>query len=215
LDWQLPPRRLRTVVSARLDGNTTDNSDDGGGSNPAPAPPKNLQAATTRNDSSTPTFAAIKRLTRDTALATWTSQWKDRLNNDEGRFKIAKRFPPSFRAREHFTDTERSIYGRMLQCRTGHCFAGEYYADFVPSERMACPCGARRQSRQHIICECPQYENARRHLQKPNVELSLTDVLGTKKGLQALALFLRDTDAFKKATASVPNDELDDPRASQ
>jgi len=130
----------------------------------------------------TPTFAAIKRITRDTALATWTDQWKDHLNNGEGRFKIANRFPPSLKAREHFTDTERSVYGRMVQCRTGHCFAGEYYAKFVPSEQTSCPCGARRQSRYHIICECPSYETTRRHLHKPNEEISLTDVLGTKKG---------------------------------
>ncbi|EIW83489.1 hypothetical protein CONPUDRAFT_32911, partial [Coniophora puteana RWD-64-598 SS2] len=99
----------------------------------------------------------------------------------------------------HFTDTERSIYGRMIQCRTGHCFSGDFYAKFVPSEQTACPCGAPIQSRQHIICECPRYATAHRHLCKPNEDVSLTDVLGTKEGLQALALFLRDSDAFKKS----------------
>jgi len=43
-------------------------------------------------------------------------------------------------------------------------------------------------------------DHARHHLHKPGEDISLTNVLGTKAGLEGLAKFLKKTMAFKKTT---------------
>ncbi|EIW79124.1 hypothetical protein CONPUDRAFT_59503, partial [Coniophora puteana RWD-64-598 SS2] len=96
---------------------------------------------------------------------------------------------------------------------TGHCFSGEYYATFVPSEPKSCPCGAHYQSQSHILEHCPMYDHARHHLHKPGEDISLTNILGTKAGLEGLAKFLKKTTAFKKTT--LEHDENEDPLATQ
>jgi hypothetical protein len=44
-----------------------------------------------------------------------------------------------------------------VQCYIGHCFTGEYYSKFVPSEDVDCPCGKAFQTKKHLLRECPQY----------------------------------------------------------
>ncbi|KAG7445344.1 uncharacterized protein BT62DRAFT_859846, partial [Guyanagaster necrorhizus] len=52
---------------------------------------------------------------------------------------------------------KREIFGRVLQCRTGHGYIGEYYSQFVPSKDVDCPCGETFQTQEHILHECPLY----------------------------------------------------------
>ncbi|EIW81852.1 hypothetical protein CONPUDRAFT_102575, partial [Coniophora puteana RWD-64-598 SS2] len=145
-----------------------------------------------------PTFTAMRRLAKEATIATWKCLWQAKLNREDGRFRIANRFPPTLKPRPHFIENDRDIYGRMLQIRTGHCFAGEYYASFVPSEPRSCPCGAPYQTRSHILEHCPINDHARHLLHEPGKDIALTDVLGTKKGLKGLAKFLKKTKAFRK-----------------
>ncbi|KAJ6613598.1 hypothetical protein B0H10DRAFT_1630755, partial [Mycena sp. CBHHK59/15] len=106
--------------------------------------------------------------------------------------------PPAWKPKPHFTNTKREVYGRLVQCRTGHAFIGEYYAKFVPLERIACQCGERYQTREHILRECENYEQHRDLLRDASAELSLPDILGTENGLQALAKFLEASGALTK-----------------
>ncbi|KAJ7725504.1 hypothetical protein B0H14DRAFT_2253530, partial [Mycena olivaceomarginata] len=53
----------------------------------------------------------------------------------------------------HFQTLKCEVFGRVTQCRIGHCYSGEYYSQFVPSESVDCPCGEAFQSREHIIRE--------------------------------------------------------------
>ncbi|KAF8124842.1 hypothetical protein K438DRAFT_1649259, partial [Mycena galopus ATCC 62051] len=85
----------------------------------------------------------------------------------------------------HFMDAKREVYGRLVQCRTGHAFIGDY-AKFVPMERIGCQCGERFQTREHILRECENYAQHRDLLRDASPELSLPEILGTEKGLQAL-----------------------------
>ncbi|EIW76759.1 hypothetical protein CONPUDRAFT_63880 [Coniophora puteana RWD-64-598 SS2] len=103
----------------------------------------------------------------------------------------------------------------MVQCHTGYCFLGNYYTKCIPPKQPACLCGTRIQSCHHIICKCTCYKTACWHLCKLNEDMSLTDVLGTKKGLQALALFLHNSNTFKKMLTETPPTKTDNPRASQ
>ncbi|KAI6130664.1 hypothetical protein EDD16DRAFT_1470040, partial [Pisolithus croceorrhizus] len=99
-------------------------------------------------------------------------------------------------------------------CRTGHAFVGEYYSSFVPSETTSCPCGEHIQTREHILAMCPTFESNRDTLRSPSEDLVITDILGTEKGIEALADFLKETDAFKKARRTDPSQTNSQPSSA-
>ncbi|KAF7350488.1 RnaseH domain transposon factor [Mycena venus] len=111
---------------------------------------------------------------------------------------MANRFPPSMKPTTHFTSLKREVFGRVTQCRIGHCFSGEYYNRFVPSENVNCPCGEELQTREHILRTCPRYEDHRHLLRSVSRDISLPEILGTKDGIAALAKFLEESGAFTK-----------------
>lgn len=106
-----------------------------------------------------PTFIHLRQHAKEEALKAWTASWrKAQLNyNRRGTgFAAADYFPPKLTPQPHFANiTNRRVYGLVTQCRTGHAFTGEYYARFVPTENVACPCGTHLQTRKHILLECP------------------------------------------------------------
>ena len=77
----------------------------------------------------------------------------------QGSWSTANRTPPSLHPPPHFLELadKRELFRRLLQCRTGHGYMGEYYQRFVPSANPACPCGETTQTREHIIQSCPTY----------------------------------------------------------
>ncbi|KAF9509918.1 hypothetical protein BS47DRAFT_1275083, partial [Hydnum rufescens UP504] len=52
-------------------------------------------------------------------------------------------------------------FSRLVQCRTGHAFIGQYYERFVPDESATCCCGERLETRTHILQDCPLYDDWR------------------------------------------------------
>ncbi|KAF7980442.1 hypothetical protein HWV62_38290 [Athelia sp. TMB] len=89
---------------------------------------------------------------------------------------------------------------------------------FVPDENVDCPCGEALQTREHILCDCPRYQPHRHILSDASRDLSLPEILGTKKGIEALNEFLEKSGAFTKTgtprtTPSLPNPE-DEPDVS-
>ena len=75
----------------------------------------------------------------------------------------------------------------------------EYYRRFVPSESPECPCGeAPIQTHDHILIDCPLYDGARSHLRRASRSLCIPTLLGTYKGLKAVARFLTSSNAFSK-----------------
>ncbi|RDB17330.1 hypothetical protein Hypma_001787 [Hypsizygus marmoreus] len=142
------------------------------------------------------TITHAKRRSKERILQKWTEQW--RRSPPSGGFGIANRFPPAWKPKEHVISTPREVFGRLTQCRTRHGFIGEYYAKFVSTESIECPCGENFQTRHHIITECERYNSHRHLLTKDFPELSLPDILGTKKGLEALVKFLTKSGAFTK-----------------
>ncbi|OSX55828.1 hypothetical protein POSPLADRAFT_1081796, partial [Postia placenta MAD-698-R-SB12] len=89
-------------------------------------------------------------------------------------------------------------------CRTGHCFTGEYYRFFVPAEPDDCPCGLHRQTRAHILQDCPRYAPHRHILRGVSTTIDLPTILGTEKGIAALAVFIARSGAFTKSGAPRP-----------
>lgn len=155
--------------------------------------------ATGRNDMSHSTYANARRRNKEGIRQKWTESWHRDVATQTGRFAIANRLPPTLKPRQHFTHTPREVYGRLIQCRTGHGFMGEYYATFVPTEPTRCPCGEPRQTREHILRDCPQFTRQRIHLREVSYNIILNEILGTEKGIKALATFIKESSAFKKA----------------
>ncbi|EPS97143.1 hypothetical protein FOMPIDRAFT_27216, partial [Fomitopsis schrenkii] len=89
-------------------------------------------------------------------------------------------------------------FGRVVQCRTGHGFTGEYYRSHVPTEPDDCPCGAPFQTRRHILQDCPRYEPTRHILRAASAQIDLPTILGTEDGINALAEFIEQSGAFTK-----------------
>ncbi|KAF9552609.1 hypothetical protein CPC08DRAFT_592025, partial [Agrocybe pediades] len=87
-------------------------------------------------------------------------------------------------------------FGRLIQCRTGHAYTGEFRRRFFPEKEVDCPCGEEVQTRHHILTTCPKYDTQRIHLHRFSRDVFLPEVLGTELGIKALTLFLATSGAF-------------------
>jgi ribonuclease HI len=154
-------------------------------------------------------------LRRTKAIATklWIREW--RKSALQGRYAIANRFPPSLKPTHHFRaqSHNRELFGRTLQCRTGHNYTGEFRHSFTLNGQYECPCGEPTETREHILRECPRYNAFRHRLEKASRQISLPTILGSREGISALSDFLKASGAFSRlnATASTPPSFDDEP----
>jgi hypothetical protein len=133
----------------------------------------------------------------------WVHRWENSPRTNSAA--VALRSPPTTRPSRFLRDFtgKRTVSSRITQVISGHAFLGEYYRRFVPTEPVACPCGAILQTREHILRECHLFNHARHHLREASDTLSLPILLGSPKGLAAVAKFLDSSNAFVK-TADHP-----------
>ncbi|KAF9260797.1 hypothetical protein L218DRAFT_1050689 [Marasmius fiardii PR-910] len=126
----------------------------------------------------------------------WVREWRNETKT--GRYAIANRFEPRLKPTKRFTLLGREIFGRVIQCRTGHAFTGEYREQFHPLKDTNCPCGEepRQQTREHILRECLMYEPHREILREVSRDISLPEILGIKEGVEALGTFIEKSGAF-------------------
>jgi hypothetical protein len=147
------------------------------------------------------TRSNARRRAKRTTLLLWQQEW--RKNPKTGRFAIANRIPPSLNPTKHFVHlkSNREAFGRLLQCRTGHTYTGEFRQSFLPlsPDPNSCPCDNEiLKTRNHILRECPRYNRHHRILVKASRALALSVLLGTKDGIEALAEFLIKSGAFSR-----------------
>lgn len=141
-------------------------------------------------------IANARRRLREQILKDWRTEWN--ANATAGGFAVADRIPPSLKPPSHFRSLRRQIYALTIQCRTRHAFLGEYYANHVPTEDTNCRCGIEVQTREHILRECWLYDDHRYILRAAVRDLSLPELLGTPKGIKAVASFIAKSGAFTK-----------------
>ena len=145
------------------------------------------------------TITWARAMAKSKAVKEWSRTWCNSRHSDLVKQAIVR--PPSSKlvpAHRHFSGS-RAIHSRLIQLITGHSFIGEYYRRFVPSESPECPCGeAPIQTRDHILIDCPLYDGARSHLRRASRSLCIPTLLGTYKGLKAVARFLTSSNAFSK-----------------
>ncbi|KAF8829680.1 hypothetical protein HHX47_DHR2000357, partial [Lentinula edodes] len=143
-----------------------------------------------------------RRMNKVRAEREWKKLWE--VRPVQGRFAISNQIPPSLKPTARLKDTPRELFGRLMQCRTGHAYTGEYYSQFVPNENVNCPCGEELQTREHILRACPKYRDHRYILQKASDDICLKDILGTSKGIEALTEFLDESGAFTRTGGRRP-----------
>ncbi|KIK60878.1 hypothetical protein GYMLUDRAFT_129129, partial [Collybiopsis luxurians FD-317 M1] len=89
-------------------------------------------------------------------------------------------------------------YGHLTQCRgTRHGSIGEYYAVFIPTKDMQCPCGHRFQTREHIIQSCELYSECRRILLDAS-KVSTWENLRGEEGIEVIAEFISASGVLTK-----------------
>jgi ribonuclease HI len=142
------------------------------------------------------TTSHARRKAKAATGATWRREW--RSTQKTGGYATANHIPPSSSPSKTFTRTPREVFGRLVQCRTNHGYTGEFRRRFFPDEDFSCPCGEEVQTREHIVTRCPLYNNKRSNLRKISRDLWLPVILGTKKGIAALTVFLQESTAFTR-----------------
>ena len=149
-----------------------------------------------------------RRRSKTTTTKLWLNDWK--VSNNSGRFAISNRLKPSLKPTKHFLmlKDNREVFGRVLQCRTGHAYLGEFRRDFLPNspDPRTCPCdNLTPESRAHVIQECPRYTQHRDILENASKHLFLPTILGSKKGISALAEFIQKSSAFSRTGTPLAN----------
>ena len=157
------------------------------------------------------TLTHARRAATERVIKEWTGEWK--TAEIRGQWAAANRLAPSLKPTPHFKNLyrKREVFGRLVQCRTGHGYTGEFYKRFVPSENTDCACGERNQTREHILRTCPLYEAHRNLLRQASRDIALPEILGTKTGILALAKFLENSGAFTKTGHPRPKAKPPDP----
>ena len=151
------------------------------------------------------TCSFLRRRTKERVLETWREDWA--ATPPRGLYARAALGPPSLRPPPHFKQLPRRLYGLVTQVRLGHAFMGEYYQRHVPTEDVACPCGHRLQTRDHILRDCQRYDEYRLVLQKHPHILGTCALLSTPTGIVSLSKFLASSGAFTKTGEPPPPED--------
>jgi ribonuclease HI len=128
----------------------------------------------------------------------WTLAWRHRTNHSTSAGDAVYGRPPSRRitkSTSYFMYADRRWGARMVQTLTGHRWYGGYYQRFNINDTHACPCGEDLQSREHILEDCPLYNDHRHFLDPP---VSTSWIMSTSTGRLGLSQFLQSLDAFFK-----------------
>jgi hypothetical protein len=123
-------------------------------------------------------------------------------------FLADPRWNPAYRALHHppsgqppdfvsgIEDFARPVFCTAIRLLTKHAFTGEYNARHRPRapDSHNCPCGqAPLQTVDHVITQCPLYDEARETFLRPVTPTPI--IFGTKAGGLALARFIEATQA--------------------
>ena len=144
---------------------------------------KLAKAATEQPGTSDTTTTYMLRRTRERTTEAWTKAWKN--HPQQGRYAQANRIPPSLRPTPHFENLrdKRELFGRLIQCRTGHGYLGDFYMKADTKLNPACPCGEPYQTHTHILRDCCLYRDHCHILEKISPFIYPSDILGTHEGI--------------------------------
>jgi hypothetical protein len=120
---------------------------------------------------------------------------------------VEKPFRSKQKGTTHMAKTTRTTMLTLFRLITGHAFTGEYAMHSLwnrlpsplPEEAIACHCGALPQTAEHILLECPSYDNARQqHLSTNGRVWSLDQLFNHPLRCIGTLRFLEETKAGAK-----------------
>ena len=147
----------------------------------------------------TATLAKLYRQLFERLKTEWISSWANKPMT--GRYAIADHIPPSLAGSHAFRTLNRHTLGVVTQTRTGHGYSGEYNLTHNTQEPSDCSYGAELQTRDHVLFECETHEERGHSIDEGAPGHKLATILRTKKGIDALAKFVRESKAFQKQKA--------------
>ena len=134
------------------------------------------------------------------------SKWRDQLKKEPltGAIGEVTYYPPTTKPNKLFLQLQErpEVFGRLTQIRTMHGYNPSYYARFNIPQELDCICGHEippepmSRYRDHILHNCDAYLEHRRILTAVNRDHSPNILLGSNKGLFAIAKFLQLSGAF-------------------
>ncbi|ELU36392.1 COG4 transport domain-containing protein [Rhizoctonia solani AG-1 IA] len=128
------------------------------------------------------------------ASLTWSHLWSSQPHScfvsEDIRCNPSLSLHPFFKAFPYHC----AIHARLIQVIMGHAFFGEYRERFRPNDDPSCPCGAPRQTLDHVLRACPSFDLARHTLREVSGPMLSSTLFGTTAGLRAVAKFLKSTD---------------------
>jgi hypothetical protein len=135
-------------------------------------------------------------------LKKWREQTK--LFPFSATFDETVTFPPTVKPNEIFKQlaNEPEVFGRLTQIRTMHGYNPSYFHRFNIPHDPVCSCNHQippvpaTRFRDHILHSCESYKEHRKILTEVHRDHSPTVLLGSKKGLLAMAKFLKVSGAF-------------------
>jgi ribonuclease HI len=145
------------------------------------------------------TITWARERAKSSALKAWRREWRAKPHTNLASVGLVR--PPSLHLAKFHKEYggPRHVHTRVVQTILGHGFTGEFYQRFLPNLPSECPCGTvMTQTRSHILAECPEHEEHRDILASATQDLSIPILLGTLKGLAALARFIAASNAFRK-----------------
>jgi hypothetical protein len=157
-------------------------------------------SANPANSQTPPTVAALRQMAKDKSLEDWEEIWLTDLKWNPAYQTL--QHPPTGQAPGFISRIESfacSIFCTAIRLLTEHAFTGEYNTRHCPHapDPHDCQCGMTPlQTAEHIITQCPLFNEARETLLHPvDPDLSPPVIFGTKAGGTALAKFIETTQA--------------------
>ena len=143
-----------------------------------------------------------KGKTEEEVIATWAERWHQNPRTSLS-YSTALSKPPDGKAHPTLLSKKESAeFSRLTLCTmyriiTRHAFIGSYTQRFYPDhtpDQIACPCGERIQSVEHVLLGCPLLNVARhKHLTARGRPQNLPQLFDHPKRVIALLRFLEET----------------------
>ena len=165
-------------------------------------------ARLTPSDPNHKTQSYVAGLRKREMQEAWRFRWTNTPNHPRSGFTLPNRIPPSLCTTERFWSLNHRTFSCLIQCRTGHAHIGKYYHHFIPGESQSCACGAKLQTRTHILKEC-RIHSRHRHLLGQGRNSQFGRLLGTTRGIWKLALFIKRSKAMEKQPKADPERDGD------
>jgi hypothetical protein len=135
-------------------------------------------------------IAHLRRRIKELAMEEWNLAWR-LARRGRSYSKLPQQL--TTKVKPHLNFENRMVVSTLIQLRMGHGYFKSYLIRLSSYDSEHCHCGARSQSPQHLLLECPCYTDPRRDMRRAVRPFTLRMLLGTTAGITAVVRFLKVT----------------------